>query len=223
MNIRIMLLAATSVLPWVLKRFFLERVFGYKFSIGAKIGLAIVDARNVFLGKNCTIGAFTVIRNVGSLHLDDFSKIGTFNWIYGLAKIGGKNFSDEKDRDSSFILGKHSAVTSRHLIDCIDRVEIGAFTTIAGFRTQILTHEIDLRLNRQSCAPVTIGSYCLVGTGAIILKGSNVPDRCVIAAGSVVYKDLSEPGFVYGGNPPKKLREINSNDQYFNRVKGRVG
>ncbi|MCP4153289.1 MAG: N-acetyltransferase, partial [bacterium] len=50
----------------------------------------------------------------------------------------------------------------------------------------------------------TIGNNVSIGTNATILP-VNITDNVVIGAGSVVTKDITEPG-IYAGNPVRKLR-----------------
>jgi acetyltransferase-like isoleucine patch superfamily enzyme len=54
-------------------------------------------------------------------------------------------------------------------------------------------------------AGTKIGNNVIIGTNATVLPVSIV-DNVVIGAGSVVTKDITEPG-VYAGNPVRKLRE----------------
>ncbi len=51
-----------------------------------------------------------------------------------------------------------------------------------------------------------IGNHVSIGTNATILPVTIV-DHVVIGAGSVVTKDIFEPG-IYAGNPAKKIRDI---------------
>jgi len=51
-----------------------------------------------------------------------------------------------------------------------------------------------------------IGSRVSIGTNATVLP-VNICDDVVIGAGSVVTKDISEPG-IYVGNPARKLRSL---------------
>jgi len=51
-----------------------------------------------------------------------------------------------------------------------------------------------------------IGSHVCLGTNATILP-VNICDRVVIGAGSVVVKDITEPG-IYAGNPARRLRSL---------------
>jgi acetyltransferase-like isoleucine patch superfamily enzyme len=53
-----------------------------------------------------------------------------------------------------------------------------------------------------------LGNHVSVGTNATILPVS-ICDHVVIGAGSVVTRDLTEPG-IYAGNPARLLRRLNS-------------
>ena len=54
--------------------------------------------------------------------------------------------------------------------------------------------------------PTIIGNYVSVGTNATILP-VKIVDHVVIGAGSVVTKDILEPG-IYAGNPARKIRDL---------------
>lgn len=210
-----------TFLPWSLKRPVLVLGFGYKLDPTSRIKLAFVDAQNVELGPGARIESLSIVRNLERLIMGKNSKLGTFNWVFGMS-LNSKFFRQERNRCSSLTIGDHAAITSRHIIDCIDSVSIGPYSTIAGFRSQLLTHSIDLRENRQSCAPIHIGAYCFIGTGVIILKGVEIPDCTIVAAGSVVTKSLTESQSVYGGNPAGKLSDAGTNFRYFSRETGNV-
>lgn len=59
-----------------------------------------------------------------------------------------------------------------------------------------------------SSKPVAIGSDVWIGGGAIILPGVTVGDNVVIAAGSVVTKDVPDDVIV-AGNPAKVIKKLN--------------
>ena len=50
------------------------------------------------------------------------------------------------------------------------------------------------------------GKRVWIGSGDIILPGVNIGDNSVIAAGSVVTKDVPE-NCLYGGNPAKFIKK----------------
>ena len=51
----------------------------------------------------------------------------------------------------------------------------------------------------------TIGNRCWIGAKAIILKGVQLGDGCVVAAGAVVTRDVA-PGAVVAGVPAMPLK-----------------
>ena len=57
------------------------------------------------------------------------------------------------------------------------------------------------------CKPVHIGRNAWIGVGAIILPGVTIGDNAVVAAGSVVTKDVA-PNTIVGGNPAKFIKAI---------------
>ena len=59
---------------------------------------------------------------------------------------------------------------------------------------------------RAELKPTTIGRDCWIGAYSIIMCGVNIGDGCIIAAGSVVTKDV-EPYSIYGGVPAKKIKD----------------
>lgn len=56
-------------------------------------------------------------------------------------------------------------------------------------------------------SPVKIGNNVWVGQRSIILKGVNIGDNSIIAAGSIVPKSVP-PNQLFGGNPAKFIKEL---------------
>jgi acetyltransferase-like isoleucine patch superfamily enzyme len=54
---------------------------------------------------------------------------------------------------------------------------------------------------------ITIGRYCFIGTGAIVIGPVVIGDYAVVGAGSVVTRDLEPRGF-YAGVPAAKIRDL---------------
>lgn len=123
---------------------------------------------------------------------------------------------------SELLLDDHAAITNRHLIECTDRIHIGEFSMISGWRSQLLTRGLDLKANRQAAEPLVVGRYCLVGTGCIMLKGTVLPDYSVLAAGSVLAHEMSETHAIYSGVPAVRVKPLDSNLGYFTRTYGPI-
>ncbi len=209
------------LLPWPLRRRALAMAFGYDIAPDAHIGFSLLRVGACRLASGARIGHLTLIKGLSRVEIGEGAILGNLNWVTGFPQSGAVHFRHVPDRDPALVLEAQSAITSRHLIDCTDRVTIGAFATFAGFRSQILTHAIDFRSSRQSCAPVSIGRYCFVGTGCILLKGAVLPDQSILAAGSVLGRPMTEPGMLYGGTPAVALRPVPESG-YFTRQRGFV-
>jgi maltose O-acetyltransferase len=88
-------------------------------------------------------------------------------------------------------------------------VSIGDGTRI-GPAVQIYTadHPRDAALRRadlESGRPVSIGSNVWIGGGAIILPGVTIGDDAIVAAGSVVSRNVP-PGATVAGNPARSIK-----------------
>lgn len=197
-------------------------LLNYRIDRAARIGVAFVRVGMLELKAGARIGNLTVIRNVDLVALGENARIGTFNWIYGFPGQSAKHFTAEVDRRSELVLERESALTSRHIVDCTDRVTIKEFATVAGFMTQIITHGIDIAANRQSAAPVTIGRYAMVGTRSILTKGAALPDFSILGAGSVLRDAPTTSYALYSGVPAVFVRALDATTPHFNRSEGRV-
>ena len=72
-------------------------------------------------------------------------------------------------------MGKYAMVTVAHEIDCSDRVVIGDYSAVAGFRCTILTHSLNLVRDRFATGTVEIGPHTTVMSGSTLLSGTKVP------------------------------------------------
>lgn len=170
------------------------------------------------MGKNATIGHLNVAVHLHYIEMADECTICQQNWITGFPLHGKGFFEEFKDRKPQLIMGKDSAITKKHMIDCTDTVTIGAYTSIAGYGTQILSHSTSLQHNNQGCAPIHIGHHCFVGTRSIILPGSVLPDQSVLGAGAVMKKVFTEPFSLYGGIPAKFITKMDETYAFFHRT-----
>jgi len=208
------------LLPWPLRRPLLNLLFRYEIHPSARIGVSIVTVGRLVMGPHSRIGHLTLAKGLSELEIEESGLIGNLNWITAAPKDDRVFFLADVDRNPRLFVGRHAAITNRHLIDCTDSVSVGEFTTVGGWRSQILTHSIDIRQSRQSANPIRIGRYCFVGTGAILLKGSELPDYSVLAAGSVLTKKFERPLALYSGVPAVDAGSLPGDAAYFNRATG---
>ena len=210
------------LLPWPIRRMLLQRLYGYELHRRSRIGLAWVYPDELIMGAGTRIGALTLVKGVRRLVLEDHASIGRLNWITAYPAGGSPHFIHQTDRCPDLLLARHSAITNRHIIDCTDRISIGEFATVAGFRSQLLTHSINLKTSRQEAKPISIGAYTFVGTACTVLGGAALPDCSVLGANSLLNKPLTDTHRLYGGVPATVQGELDPSLAYFHRPAGFV-
>ena len=211
------------ILPWRIKRFFLQRFFGYDLDVSSFIGLSWIYPKILVMKAGSSIDSLCVAVNLDKIVIETNSRIGRNNWITGFpSATNSRHFSHQPERKAELIIGKHSAISKNHHIDCTNSIHIGSFTTIAGYSSQFLTHSIDLDLNIQNSLPISIGSYCFIGTNCIVLGGSILPDYSILGAHSLLNKPHSAPWALYAGSPAIMRKNIDRTALYFSRAVGFV-
>jgi acetyltransferase-like isoleucine patch superfamily enzyme len=172
--------------------------------------------------EGARIGHLNLIRNLDALVMGERASIGSGNWVSAYPTNTPPHFASQPGRSATLTMGPHSAITSRHRLDCTDAISIGAFSTVAGWDSQILTHSIDLAAGRQQASGVEIGQRCFVGTKCTVLPGSRLPDFCVLGAMSLLNAAKSEAYRLYGGTPARELKALDASMAYFVRKTGYV-
>jgi acetyltransferase-like isoleucine patch superfamily enzyme len=154
----------------------------------------------VEIGDDVSIGWFNVFRDLELLSLGDKASIGQWNWFSASPEFPAPSGRLRVDRGG--------AVTSRHYVDCSGGVHVGELASVAGHRTTILSHEIDLVANRQVARPVTIGARCFISTNSLLLSGVTIPSECVVAAGAVVTRTEYPAGSLIAGVPARAVQPV---------------
>src|SRR5437773_7422922 len=92
------------LLPWQMRRAFLEQQFGFQIHPTARIGLAWILPSRLIMEENTSIGHFTVAKNLDLLHLKAHAIIGRGNWITGFplgkrqSGSNSRHFASETER-----------------------------------------------------------------------------------------------------------------------------
>lgn len=209
-------------LPNTLKIIILNRFLNAKIDKSAKIGFSYINCTTIIMGKNSRIGHFNIVKNLNILQLDDHAGFRHFNKITAVPLASKKHFTQDITRSPHFIMHQHSSMTGHHYIDCCGGITIGAFSIIAGLKTSIFTHGINIQTNTQEASGVVIGKYCMIGTQSTILKGANLPDYSVLGAGSVLQKSYETPYTLYSGVPARPAKTFDTEAKFFIRNTGSV-
>jgi len=188
--------------PSPLKIFFL-RLAGYKIGKNCHIGYSCVFSKEVTLADDIYIGNFNIIKSLTHLNMAKGSRVGTFNWITG-AGIGG------------FSLGRNSSIRRFHFFEASGGVLIGSNSIIAGRSSHFFTHGLSPD-NLDLIQPITIGSWCYIGSSVRFVPGVDIPKGSFIGMGSVVTKTFKDEYQLIAGNPAVVKKELNRRSVYFSR------
>ncbi|ELK42437.1 hypothetical protein D478_09093 [Brevibacillus agri BAB-2500] len=101
-------------------------------------------------------------------------------------------------------VGQETAVALMVMMDTMfpELIKIGK-NSVIGYNTTILAHEYLVEEYR--LGEVRIGDRVLIGANSTILPGVTIGDGAIVAAGTVVHKDVA-PGSFVGGNPMQVIR-----------------
>ena len=204
--------------PWRIKRFFLRKFFGFEISPKAHIGFSLIAPKHLVMEEGATIGHLNVAIHLELIHMEKDSTICQRNWITGFPLKDKTKFQRFPNRKPYLIMGKDSAITKQHHIDCTDVVTIGELTVVAGYSSQILSHSTSIEHDDGGCGPITIGHHCFIGTRSIILPNVVLPNYSVLGAGALLNKSFSEEYALYGGVPAKFLKKEDASYKFFHRM-----
>ena len=172
-----------------------------RIALGCEDWLKLDKKSKLVLHNSLTLNANRMGKNGRSsiLRMDENSVLEChgFSFMYGADIILFK--------DSHLALGKGSFINSDCKIRCHKEITIGEGCAISHDFTVMDSdaHELDGNRNTN---PVHIGNHVWIGTRVTILNGVNVGDGAVIAAGSLVTKDVPA-GSLVGGVPAKVIKE----------------
>ena len=122
----------------------------------------------------------------------------------------------EVNEKAKLTIGNYSGINNVTLL-CHNQIDIGDYVNI-GNGTYIYDsnfHSLDWRKRENrlediadaKSSPINIGDYVFIGARCVIGKGITIGDKSIVAAGSVVTKDIPS-GEIWGGNPAKFIKKI---------------
>jgi len=152
------------------------------------------------IGDNCSILTNAVLRNGKGVKMAKQSSVSSYCQI----------FPREPGYDGQFILGEGSNIGDFTTIDTSHDVIIGKEVALGPYDI-IYTHDHDYKSDSFAAwkggvvtGKVIIEDGAWVGARVTILPDVTIGERAIIAAGSVVTKNVA-PGDIVGGIPAKSL------------------
>lgn len=152
------------------------------------------------LGEKCSILTHAVVRNGKGVEMGAGSSISSYCNI----------FPREPGYDGKLIIGKGSNIGDNTIIDTSDDVIIGDMVALGPYDI-VYTHDHDYRSDSFAAwkggvhtGKVVVEDGAWVGARVTLLPGVTIGKRAIVAAGSVVTKDVA-PGDIVGGIPAKSM------------------
>jgi len=156
----------------------------------------------VIFEKNAQVLANTIIRNGSWFTLGRGSTIASNCMI----------FPREEGFDGKVTVGEGSNIGDGTTIDTCDDVKIGR-TVAIGPNCIFYTHDHDYKTGfsaawkgKVKTGTITIGNGAWIGARVTILPGVTIGEKAVVAAGSIVTRNVL-PGDVVGGIPAKSIKK----------------
>jgi len=114
--------------------------------------------------------------------------------------------------DGRILIGEHvglngTTIAARQRITIGDNTMIGPNTIIVDHDGHVAWPPEDRWIKSGPAADVVIGNDVWIGMNSMILKGVTVGAGSIIAAGSVVIRDV-DPQSLYAGNPALKIKSL---------------
>jgi acetyltransferase-like isoleucine patch superfamily enzyme len=101
---------------------------------------------------------------------------------------------------------------NRHYFDCAGQVILRPFAAALGIKSVFQSHELDLVENTTTPGRIILDKNAMTGTACILLMDSYLPERSVLAAGSLLTKakqgDSMPVSSLYAGVPARFIREV---------------
>lgn len=183
------------------------RLFFYK--ICNKIYL---KRKKVILKGDILINGYLYVNNKGRIEIGKSFKANS-----GKNKnpIGGDTILRLiSNKNGKIVIGDNCGISNSTFI-ALNEIKIGNNVLIGGgckfwdndFHSLDPLKRISDNDNDIQSKPIIVKDFAFIGGGSIILKGVTIGYKSIVAAGSVVSKDIPD-GEIWGGNPAKFIRKI---------------
>lgn len=196
------LLPSSGFKLWALRH--LGNRIGHNVAIGPTL---VLNCGRFSIADGAAIMSFNIFKQLSSVQLGPQSVIGRFNQF-----TAAPDYQRYSPMVGQLIVGEFGYITNRHYVDCSGQVVLRPYAVVGGIKSTLQSHEADLAENKSKPGRIILGRNAMTGTGCILLKDSYLPERSVLAAGSVLSRakdrDSMAVSGLYGGAPARFLREI---------------
>jgi lipopolysaccharide O-acetyltransferase len=163
-----------------------------KFRLGGSVknGKYIIIGDDFFIGKDFLLGVYPIGKDLG-----------------GCIKIGNNVVAQESVR-----------ISAAESVEIGNNVLIGSYILISDNNHGMdASNEKDYMYQNITAKPVSIGDGCWIGEKVTILPGSNIGEKCIIGANSVVTGTIP-PYTISVGAPARPIKRWNKEKNCWERI-----
>ncbi len=174
--------------------------------------ILMLRINRVVIGAKWRIRGFIYIKNQGVITIGEKLLVNA-HWKANLIGVGERTLIIVKPK-AVLTIGKNVGISNSAII-CHQHITIEDDVMIGGgcciYDTDFHSIDFENRVYFGSVgvkkAPVVISKGVWLGARVMVLKGVRIGERSVIAAGSVVVKNVPD-GELWGGNPAVFIKKI---------------
>lgn len=179
---------------------FIVRVRKARFQINGEILKLYLTLLGCKVGKKLKCKQFPIFRTIPYKNINIGDNVNI-----------GYRITLDIQKNGKLVLGDRVNLTQDIIISSIESVEISDDSLIAenvSIRDGDHQFKLGININTQSLtsSKISIGKDVWIAAGVRVLKGSTIPDGCIIAANSLVLgKSELVSNMIYGGIPVNKI------------------
>jgi len=166
------------------------------------------DARLIFKDKSSSIYVGVYFSSAPGTTLDIYKggimRVGKSVGIHRGSKVVVREAAE-------LSIGNRTFINENSRVVCRKKISIGEDCSIAWGVTISDTdsHEVySGRVLSNPDAVINMGDKVWVCAHSLIAKGSTLESNCIVGAGSVVLGNTLKSGYIYAGNPVKRIKEF---------------
>jgi acetyltransferase-like isoleucine patch superfamily enzyme len=196
------LLPSCGFKRWALR--YLGNHIGHDVTLGPTL---VLNCGRFSLGDGAVIENFNIFKRLSSIELGPNAFIGNFNQF-----TAAPDHQQYSPLVGKLLMSESAGIMNRHYFDCSGQVILRPFAAALGIKSIFQSHELDLADNTTTPGRIILGKNAMTGTACILLMDSYLPERSVLAAGSLLTRakqgDNMPVSSLYAGVPARFIREV---------------
>ena len=217
-RLRMLVVLAIGLLPASTAKNRLLRACGFEIHPTARISPVVLQNVAVMrCAAGVVVQAGSWYKGLTRIDLGEGVIVGRWNTFTASPIYRVPGGAREPEHVGALVMGAYAYITNRHYFDCSGGVLMADWAAFGGLHTVVLSHTLELEKLVSRCEPVRLGDHSFIGSCCTVAAGAVLPDRCVVAMGSVVRPGLTSEETLYGGVPARVVRSGIAHWEWFRR------